>query len=266
MKQVLTLLAFFLVLGSASAQLCTPDTAINHLPGVYVLPQLYNPDTHPTIDTKPACKGEFYDMTVTLKIPDTIVFNGISLVLDSVVAKTTGAITGMPTSLTYSCNPPNCHYKAKTLGCARIYGNVDTTNTTGQKIIKFAVNAYTPAFPVPIPVTLDQLSPNSQFIIVVKEKGQCTSGTDDLHEQIASLRNVPNPFNGMTEIQVASRTTGEFQFEVFSLLGQRLHSQSVQIFEGQNAFDFNGSQLAAGTYIYRLSNRDGQVTKLFSAE
>lgn len=265
MKKILLALALLMLVGAAaSAQQCARDSSILQMPDVFVLPQLYNPTSHPTIDTKPACINEPYSQSVTIKIAETIVVFGTPVPLDSVVAAATGAIQNLPAGLTYSCDPPNCVFKKNTLGCTLIYGTPAASNTPGQKVLNFKVKAYTALLPTPIDVDLSLLQTGSQFIIDVRNPGECTVSAQELAGQIASVKNAPNPFSGLTQIMVESLVSGAFQFEVRDVLGQRVHAEKINLVEGQNALQFDAGDLEAGTYFYSISNPDGQITKLMT--
>jgi len=87
-----------------------------------------------------------------------------------------------------------------------------------------------------------------------------TASNDDLLGTFVQMKNVPNPTQGFTQIQLNSTITSELDFQVFDLLGKEVHRQQVQIFEGANNFEFDGSRLSDGIYIYSVSNQDGRLS------
>lgn len=74
--------------------------------------------------------------------------------------------------------------------------------------------------------------------------------------QYALRQNYPNPFNPTTRIEVVPLQSGHAVVDVFTVTGQKVRN----LFDGQvtrgNAFsvDFDASDLAAGVYVYRLTN------------
>lgn len=65
--------------------------------------------------------------------------------------------------------------------------------------------------------------------------------------------NYPNPFNPNTTIQysVASQCTGA-ELQVYSVLGQLVHNEQLEVSAGAHSFHFDASHLAAGVYMYRI--------------
>jgi hypothetical protein len=256
-KTVLFLLA---VLGAswAGAQTCEPDLTILGTDEV-VRPAPYSPD-NPTINTAPACIGEDYTQSFTIQVPDTFTYNGFPLPIDSVTMGP-NAISGLPAGLTYLCDPSNCHFPKNTLGCILIYGV--PAGPTGQYEITIQVSVHTPSLPFPVPLTLPGgVAPDNQYFIVVNPAGQCDVGTNTLPTYISSVVNAPNPFSGETTFTVEALVQGEYQFEVFDLVGRRVHARTIQLTPGTNRFGFDAAHLAGGAYYYSLSNRQGRVARL----
>jgi hypothetical protein len=267
MKKTVLLLCVVasMALSRAQAQVCVLDSSILDADEfTYVLPALWTPDS-PYINTKPACLTEYYEMSVTFNIPDTIVNlpglpPGTQIPIDNISIATSGAITNIPAGLTYLCNPPNCVFPKNTLGCLLIYGTptgpVDTID------LNIKVKVKTPLVIIPIELNFpSQINADYHFYLMVRDAGDCSSGTDDLSGQISSVKNVPNPFGDRTLINVESSVSGDFQFEVFDLTGQRVHSQSVQVLAGSNQFTFEAGDLPNGAYFFTFGNAEGRVTR-----
>lgn len=80
-------------------------------------------------------------------------------------------------------------------------------------------------------------------------------------------QNFPNPFNPATEISFTLATPGQVDLVVYNALGQKVST----LFSGEqaagahrvswNGTDQRGSQVASGTYFYRLSWDQGEVTR-----
>jgi hypothetical protein len=248
-----------LLAGQVSAQTCVRDSTIFGTAQL-VSPKQWTP-ADPTIYTLPACINEPYLQPVTFNVPNTFVFNATSIPLTKIAVAATGAVTGLPAGLSYSCDPPNCEFLANTLGCMLISGTPTPNNTPGDKELSIALKVFSI-------LTIDinfpgQLAPNDKYYITVKNPGECVSGTSDLSGQIASVKTAPNPFAQQTEIMVNALVTGEFTFEVFNLVGKRVNEQTIQLVEGANSFTFDAGNLPNGTYFYSLGNRTGRATNTF---
>jgi len=70
----------------------------------------------------------------------------------------------------------------------------------------------------------------------------------------------PNPFNEVTTISLNSKLQGDFNFQVFDLLGKQVHTSAINLREGKNTIEYNGSGLDNGIYIYTIENELGAVS------
>lgn len=89
----------------------------------------------------------------------------------------------------------------------------------------------------------------------------CLVGTYDAGSQLAVLNNVPNPFSGQTTIVAESLVSGDFRFEVYDVLGHRVHTQTLRMVTGRNEFTFDAGNLPNGAYYYTLGNNNGVATR-----
>lgn len=257
-KFTLFCLAVFSVL-QVTAQTCVRDSSLIGTDTI-VSPKPWTTED-PTIYTLPACINEPYAQSVTFNVPDMFTFNGSTVPVTKITVATTGAVTGLPAGLNYSCDPPNCEFLANTLGCMLVSGTPTSNNTTGDKELKINVIVYSViSIPLEFP---GQVSPGQKYYITVKNPGECVSGTSDLSGQIGSVKNAPNPFGQFTSIMVEALTSGAYTFEVYNLLGKKIQDQNIQLTTGSNQFTFDAGELPNGTYFYSLGNREGRVTNTF---
>jgi hypothetical protein len=71
------------------------------------------------------------------------------------------------------------------------------------------------------------------------------------------LQNYPNPFNPATKIKFALPEREFVELEVFNIMGQRIAVlEKSELEPGYYEIDFSASNLASGTYFYRLSAGD----------
>lgn len=203
-----------------------------------------------------ACINHPYNQSVTVNVPT----NFQNIPLTSVTIATTGAVSNLPAGLTYSCDPPNCVFVAGALGCIRLYGTPTAANTAPDTLdlgITTTVNTLLGPIPLVFP---GQLPGNNHYYLALKTEA-CLVGTYDHNSNLGFVKNAPNPFSNETTITVESLTPGDFQFEVFDIMGQRVHARNLRLDAGVNEFSFDGSTLPNGSYFYTLSNRDGKVSR-----
>lgn len=256
MKRTLPLLVALLCALSIAAQapVCMRDSSIIAT-GALLSPAPYTPDA-PFYNLNDACIDHAYNQSVTVNVPTT--FQNFPLI--SVTIATMGAITDLPIGITYACDPPNCTFTAGSLGCIVLYGTPTSANIAPDTFdlgINATVNTAFGGIPLTFP---GQVAPGSHYYLALKTPA-CLVGNYDLGNQFSLLKNAPNPFSDQTVITAESQVSGEFQFEVFDLLGQRVYQQTLRLEIGRNEFTFEAGELANGAYFYTLGNRDGKAAR-----
>lgn len=90
-----------------------------------------------------------------------------------------------------------------------------------------------------------------------------TTGIEDYVKEggLVLNQNVPNPAEDRTRISFLAPRAGKAVIEVFSLTGQKLHSEPINAQFGENYIDLNTSSFAAGMYIYTLQFEDAVLSK-----
>lgn len=90
-----------------------------------------------------------------------------------------------------------------------------------------------------------------------------TNGIEDYVKDggLVLNQNVPNPAEDRTRISFLAPRAGKAVIEVFTLTGQKLHSEPINAQFGENYFDLNTSSYAAGMYIYTLQFEDAVLSK-----
>ncbi len=263
-KTLLLLCAFALITFSLQAQACARDSSVLKVDTVFISPRPYTP-ANPVYGLFPACIGQPYNQSVTIKIPAMYTFQGLQININNANLATSNAITGLPAGITYVCDPPNCVFNANTLGCILLYG---TPNNPAQAPdtfdLKIKANIVGTVFGAPATIPIDfpgPIAPGNYYLRLFAA-GNCLSAAYDFGSPITSVKNTPNPFNQQTLIEVQSAVAGGFHFEVFNLVGQRVHTQMVEMTTGSNQFTFDAGSLPVGSYIYSLSNPSGKVSRM----
>ncbi|MEO6759756.1 MAG: hypothetical protein ABIO24_09910, partial [Saprospiraceae bacterium] len=144
------------------------DSSLLMMDSVFVSPPTYN-DTvpNPVYGLAVACIGQPYLQSITVKIPQTFTTGGFTIIINKVTASTTGAVTGLPTGITYICDPPNCVFNANTLGCILLYGTPsnpaeapDTTELKINVILDGTVFGQPLMYPLKFP---EDIAPNNHY-------------------------------------------------------------------------------------------------------
>lgn len=238
-----------------SAQDCVRDSSILGTEN-YFSPAPWTPDA-PLYNLPPACIGEDYLQSITLNVPISITLSGVDLPVSSFSIPTSSGISNYPSGLLYSCDPPNCVFAAGTLGCIQLYKIPDESNAAPDTL-DLSFNAVVNTSLGPIPIELPgQVIPGSRLYLPLSPADACgmTSVVDHLYA-INSVSVFPNPFSDHTLIEIQCKQAGNYQFEVFDLLGNNLHSETVILNQGYNQITYNGSDLISGTYSFFFRNND----------
>lgn len=75
-------------------------------------------------------------------------------------------------------------------------------------------------------------------------------------------QNYPNPFNPATKIGFSLSNPGHVSLKIFDLLGREVATLADgEVSAGFHSVDFNASNLASGTYFYKLTSGEGSFVK-----
>lgn len=243
MKKILLAISAVFAISFANAQ-CTPD------------PQYTEPGIFPDSATNflPAQELVAYAQTVTAVVPaDTcvvIIFPPCTVLsMDSIVVE---SVTGLPTGLTFQCDNAQCQYPGGQTGCAIISG-IPASGTAGTWPLVIDLNAYVGGFGVANSFTL------TYYKIVVAPAAN--SIDENENNAFAIKQNKPNPFEDITSIDYNLNEGGKVSFEVYNLVGELVDSKSLIGNKGMNRLQFDGSELANGAYIYKMTNNGNAITK-----
>ncbi len=262
MKKSLLLLCALSWAAFASAQVCVRDSSLLN-DTIFISPRPYTL-ANPVYGLAIACINQPYAQSVTIKVPPTFTFQGIPIVITNANLATTGAVTGLPTGISYVCDPPNCIFNANTLGCILLTGTPTTASQAPDTVdLKIKANIVGTVFGTTQTIPVDfpgPIAPGNYYLVLQTAAG-CTSGTNDLGSQFMAIKNNPNPFGAQTVISVASLVSGRFNFEVFNTFGQRVYAEPINLIEGANQFTFEANDLPNGAYFYSISNAQGKVTR-----
>lgn len=229
-----------------SAQVCLPDSLFkDSTAGVYPKP-LTAANPKGGINKK-ACINKPYEFVFTVVIPDTVTVPGFGTIgLNSAQIATSNAIKGLPKGIDYQCNPSNCTFNAKTMGCIILNGIPDNSNTPGnyKPVISLKLNTVFGPFTVDYP---GSIFPGEYILELLDEN--CQVSTYNADESKAYWW--PNPSNG----------------ELYSSGEQLIQNLSITDLVGRIVyFDKNpgshslrlGNELSKGIYMIQWS--DGNRT------
>ncbi|WP_299679610.1 T9SS type A sorting domain-containing protein [uncultured Tenacibaculum sp.] len=92
----------------------------------------------------------------------------------------------------------------------------------------------------------------------IKFSKQSTASIKD-ESLIESVTVSPNPVVTNTTFTFNSTNTNDFSFEVFNVLGKRVHKEKITAKIGVNNLNYNRNQLSSGIYFYRISSKEREM-------
>jgi len=250
MKKALLLFVSVLGFGSAQAQ-CTPDPLYaDSVFGVW-------PDT--TEDFRAAFLNQFYSDTLNLIVP----LNASDIPADppypdvAIDSIQLANVSGLPAGLAISCNSQTvaaCTYLPAQLGCGLIEGIPTMAGTYPLELN--VVAWFTINIGIPIAVSQDITFGGYELVVNEINTGLATYVLPGL----TNVRNMPNPFASKTTIEWQTSRTGEARVRVFNMVGEELWVQRVQAKSGANKVTFDGGDLPAGVYLYKVESGSDTFT------
>lgn len=239
MKKTLLTLTLALAFIGAQAQ-CTPDPQFTAA-GIY-------PDS--ATGLSPAYVGIAYNQNITIIVPSDTVYLGISIPIDKIDLT---SVTGLPSSFSYSCDPPNCSFPGGTTKCAELSSPSPTSAEIGLHQIIFETTASVGGG------LLTQVDTIDYYYI---EVSVATSTINQFDNTTFELKEVyPNPVSNQAKIQFVSGTTENITFKIYNLLGEEVESQLISSSKGVNTINLNTSSYAEGIYLYSINNGNKVLTK-----
>jgi hypothetical protein len=254
----LLILVFSVFATSLLAQPCMPNDTVT----TTVYP---SPEVTPGVGGigEVACIGQPFNFVWTFNIPNQFTASGITAGLDSIVIATAGAVKNLPGNLSYSCNPPNCIFKAFTKGCIELSGSVVPSIPVGDIELLIAVMIHGKAFGQPLVVPADIPNPAitgpGKYILRVRDANsvECTVSTNDF-DFLNSVKMSPVPASQYLNLEVDAIVGGDYQLQVTNTLGQVLNQKIVALSSGSNTMELDLSNMQNGSYQLTLS-KEGHV-------
>ncbi len=252
MKHLIVILT---VLASMSyhlrAQNCTPLTDLPDSVLVYPLPYLEGVPGTGIMDT--ACVGSPYSTTVFVNVPSQIESPFGTLSVNSIEVATDGALQGIPASLDYVCNPPNCIFPANSDGCINLYGTPQP-GEEGTYDAKISVVVKTTLFDLPFTLP-DGTLVQGNYFVTVKPAADCMpASTTTFSKSTPSVITRPNPFRGQTEFVITTAYGGNYRMTITDLTGRPVDTENISVSAGENVIPFDAGDLTPGYYEVTFNN------------
>ncbi len=255
MKKILLLALMTTFVFTASFAQCEQDQfwIDNYVYGVFPYPPDEDYDDGTVSDGIPsAAVGVPYTFDFTIIVPEVLPADIVSsltggaievdLPLDEVIL-TNPNDTGIPAEFSFTTDAEDWTFVAGNTYCARIAGTA--TAASAPVDVALIADAISPALGgVPYEVSFDGYT----FEVVE------SINTEDLNDINGGISNFPNPFENQTTINFFAKEAGLYSINVFNVTGAQVQALEINAVAGENNYDFDGSDLDAGIYLYTVSD------------
>ncbi len=238
--RLLIILALAIFSGMKLSAQCEPDTANCE--------DIGDPGQFCPLNLPRAGLNVLYDEVVTIIAPGTYEFFGNELTIFYIEID---SVKNLPPGIDYF---PNADiFYPDTAYCIQLTG---TPSQTGE----FALSIYiTATVDFGGPLRAQVVDDTSVHITVVE-----ALGIDPNHNsEFQVFQNVPNPFSEVTRLTYYTPNQGKVELSIYNILGVLVHQETELAAPGKHHFNFNGSELQPGTYLYRVETNENYFAGKF---
>jgi len=262
MKRHLLSILFLTTISFSSlwSQSCTPDqiAVLIGLPGVYPNPVQQSALPSGSVGTAYSERITIITLADTTIDLSAIIGFPVPPVTASVNYQEVTNVTGLPSGMSYSCNPSNCLIPGDSSGCVALTG----TPTQGGTFTVGLTTGINIAVPSSVPVLGGQnITVPVPGISWDLEITSSAGVVDAVNRGFTLGQNVPNPVSGSTDIHFTTTKPAIMELTVMDLAGRVVAQQSQRAFVGEQVIRFDATSLEAGVYLIRLSNGQASQTR-----
>lgn len=260
-----------LFLGSfsaATAQVCTIDPQYTE-PGLYPLPE----------DLDCIVRNEPTDITVQFVNFDSTTVSGVRVRVEYIIID---SINNLPCNITWNTSaegttPPH-RFENQEKGCIRFLGT--TQDMAGQYKLGIKVKAKVNILPTAVDYDAEALGFRVDVRVKEDLAAACppidtTSGATLLNacnvgvNEIAAINAFtfyPNPTNGTASVSFTAAKDASYTARIINIYGQEVTNNVLNVTAGLNVTKVDVSNLAAGVYIYTITDGKNVQTQRFVVE
>lgn len=241
MKKILLSLSAFTLAFTLNAQVCTPTWS---LPGYGIAPDSATGLPAGTV-------GVPYSAQINFKVIKDTMYLGNPVQIHHAQIN---SVVGMPASgsLTYACNPSNCHFMGDSVGCVMISGTPVIADT-GVHNLDITVEVF---------IAGGLISAGTYHVTFYHIDITNPSGVPILSAHNFEVTEAqPNPTTSVSQIGYYLPTNGELNFSLFNIVGSKVRSQVIKGQPGAHVYELNRTGLPSGIYFYRFEFDGTEITK-----
>ncbi len=191
-----------------------------------------------------------YSQVATIVSPQVYIMNDTTEVaLHHIVLQEIG---NLPPGYSWHTNAPDNIFMAGGYYCALISG---TTDSVADYALRIVVDVYAVIFPGLPPIKVATAIDSTSLTLVVLDDSGIK---ENANSSFFARQNIPNPFQSETRVEFYSEKPGRIDFEVYSMLGEKVYAEKLEAARGENVLVFNGQKLPEGSYFYILRSESSK--------
>ncbi len=262
---------------AVNAQVCNIDNTLLE-PGIYP-----SPDSIPCI-----INGDETDITVQFVNFDSAVYNGIKIRVEYLIID---SITNLPCGIKWTTSAQDAdtanRFENQENGCIRFYGN--TADAAGQYKLEVHVRAKTNLAATPFPVTASSVGLDVYVRVTDLATDPCPvidTTANPANAKIATCNGAaytpivgitdinainyfsfyPNPTANSATVSFTADRAAAYTSRIVNIYGQEVSRDVLNVTAGLNVSKIDVSSLAAGVYIYTITDGKNVQTQRFVVE
>jgi len=191
-----------------------------------------------------------YDEVITIIPPGSFDALGTTFILSYIVID---SVINLPPGIDYL---PNADiFYPDTTYCIQLSG---TPTQVGDFTLAIYISPFIDVQGVP---TLGpQVVDDTSLVVTI----QNTNGIEpNQMTEFMVFQNFPNPFSEVTCLSYYTPNQERIELSIYNILGVLVHQESEIAAPGKHNFSFDGSDLQAGTYLYRVETNEDYFTGKF---
>ncbi len=180
-----------------------------------------------------------YEENITVITPDTVSILDAKIAIEKI---TLDSIKNLPPGLDF--NSETLEFFPNEAYCVSITG---TPTETGTFFLKIYVSPYVLIFGNY--VSLGSQVDSTSVSLTIEASSSINVRDKD---EFSLIYAYPNPFMTSTNIGYLEPSQGEAELKVMNMLGRQIYQEKIMAVRGENYFQFKGSELPPGYYIYAI--------------
>lgn len=162
-------------------------------------------------------------------------------------------VSNLPPGLSWVSNSEDSVFMVGTYYCVLLEG---TPTEKGLFPLHIQVDVYVPGILGSPPIFVGTVTDSTTLALNVADP----SSVGEPGSGISGITIGPNPFRDQLTVNFTHTGSSSIHFEIYDLLGTRIHGQEVRSYAGINQIQYTGAALKPGMYLILLRDEEKTYT------